>query len=164
MKRVNCIVETTCREVAGQSFKLYVEWKQFHKEKNFKPFGSTTSKLHVRMFHFIMQCLRKAHNMKLWLGSSVHLQVFPSHCIPVSSYVIWMMWMKFSSGGSRFEDIVLATFRVVLTAERISFRSLTTKCKLYLTWIWNQNLWTQNIEIYACHKLISLPVLKACRR
>jgi len=27
MKRVESIVETTCREVAGRSFKLYVEWK-----------------------------------------------------------------------------------------------------------------------------------------
>jgi hypothetical protein len=107
MRRVEVIVETTCREAAGRSFKLNVEWKQFHKEKNFKTFGSTSSKLHVRMFHFIMRCLRKVHDMKLWLGSSVNPQVLSSLYTPIISYVSWMIWIKFSTGESTFEGIVL---------------------------------------------------------
>jgi len=132
MRKVESIVETTCREVAGRSFKLYVEWKQFHKEKNFKPFGSTSSKLHVRMFHFVMRCLRKVHNMKLWLGSSVHLRVLSSLYTLIISYVTWIIWIQFSTEESTFEGIVLL-YLVILTDGRISLRLLTTQCKPYFT-------------------------------
>ena len=93
MGRIEYTVETTWRGVAEQSLKLYMEWKHFHKEKNFETVGTTSSKLHMRKSRFIMR-LHKVRDTKLWLGSSLYLQVFPSRYMSSVSEVTRMTYLK----------------------------------------------------------------------